>query len=102
MFDRIARVVLAGGSLFFGAWGLARPQTLARTMGASEDAAREIGFRDTGAGLLILAVPGPAPYLVRALFDVGDAVTIRREKPRVAVGALAFAALALVAALRAR
>ena len=45
---------------------------------------------------------GPVSYGPRAAFDVSDAVRFGTAKPGVGVGALGFAALAVVAAIRSR
>lgn len=96
------QLFFGGGSLAFGIWGLVDPASLARFMGSSDDAARVIGFRDTGVGLLIAAAGGPLPLALRALYDLGDAVTLRERKPGVAAGALGFSLLAARAALSER
>lgn len=86
--------ILGGGSLAFGFLGLVRPAVLARLAATDEETARELGVRDVGNGLLLLASPDPRPAIAqRAFFDVSDAVMFGRRKPGVAVGALAFAAL---------
>src|SRR4051812_36185602 len=84
--------MLAGGALGFGVLGLVAPARLARMLGCDEETARELGVRALGNGLVILAAP-TAGLAQRALFDVGDAVVFGRRRPKVAVGALAFAAL---------
>jgi hypothetical protein len=88
--------ILGGGALAFGVLGLVRPARLAALMEADEEAAREVGVRDVGNGILLLASPDPRPAIAqRALYDVADAVMFGRRKPGVAAGALAFAALGL-------
>ncbi|HEX2505073.1 MAG TPA: hypothetical protein VHK22_02590 [Gaiellaceae bacterium] len=88
--------ILGGGALAFGVLGVVDPPRLARMMGADDETAREVGFRDVGNGLLLLASPDPRPAIAqRALYDVADAVMFGRRKPGVAAGALGFAALAL-------
>lgn len=84
--------VLAAGALGFGALGVAAPARLARLVGSDEETARELGFRDLGNGLVILAAPS-AGLAQRAFYDVSDAVMFGRRKPKVGIGALAFAAL---------
>jgi len=91
-----------GGSLAFGVWGLVHPASLARFMGTGEPAARLIGFRDTGVGLLIARCQGPLPFALRALYDLGDSVMLRERRPNVAAGALGFSLLAAAAALSER
>jgi hypothetical protein len=88
----LATGVLAAGALGFGALGLAAPGRLARLVGSDEETARELGFRDLGNGLVILAAP-TAGLAQRAFYDASDAVMFGRRKPNVGVGALAFAAL---------
>jgi hypothetical protein len=83
---------LGAGALGFGVLGLVAPARLARMVGSDEETARELGLRDLGNGLVILAAP-QVGLAQRALFDVGDAVMFGRRKPKVGVGALAFAAL---------
>lgn len=100
--DRTLQVVLGGGSLLFGAWGLLRPESLGRLMGASESDALGLGFRDAAAGTAIAVAPGPVSYGLRAAFDVSDAVRFGTAKPGVGVGALGFAGLAVLAAIRSR
>lgn len=95
--DAITKV-LGAGALAFGILGLVRPSTLARMVASDEETAREIGVRDLGSGLVLLASPDPRPAIAqRALFDVSDAVLFGRRKPAVAVGALAFALLGVYA-----
>jgi hypothetical protein len=84
--------VLAAGALGFGVLGLAAPSRLARLVGSDEETARELGVRDLGNGLVILAAPS-AGLAQRAFYDLSDAVLFGRRKPKVGVGALAFAAL---------
>jgi len=91
-----------GGSAAFGVWGLVHPASLGRVMGTSADAARLVGFRDTGVGLLIARSEGPLPFVLRALYDLGDCVTLRKQKPKVAAGALGFSLLAAAAAFSER
>ncbi len=88
----IATGVLAAGAFGFGVLGLVSPARLARMVGSDEATARELGVRDLGNGLVILAAP-TAGIAQRMLYDVGDAIVFGRRKPGVAVGALAFAAL---------
>jgi hypothetical protein len=88
----IARGVLAAGALGFGVFGIASPARLARMLGSDEATAREVGFRDLGNGLVILAAP-TAGIAQRMLYDVSDAIMFGRRRPRVAVGALGFATL---------
>ena len=84
--------VLATGALGFGVLGIVAPGRLARMVGSDEETARELGFRDLGNGYVIHAAP-QAALAQRALFDVSDAIMFGRRKPKVGVGALAFAAL---------
>lgn len=88
--------ILAGGALGFGVLGLVRPGKLAEMMASDEETAREVGFRDVGNGLLLLASPDPRPAIAqRALYDVSDAIMFGPRKTGVLVGALGFAALSL-------
>jgi hypothetical protein len=96
---RVVKGILAGGSLFFAAWGIARPRSLARAMGVSEETARFVGFRELGAGLALAGGRGAAPYLPRIVFDVSDAWAMRKDHPNAALGAVGFAALALASML---
>lgn len=98
--------VLAAGSVALGLLGLARPQRLAALMGTDESAARNLGMRDLANGITLasalLAGRDPRPGLAaRAMFDLSDAVKYGRNDRRVLVGALAFAALAGLAYVRA-
>jgi hypothetical protein len=95
---KAGRWILGGGALAFGAWGVAQPESLASAMGVDRDAARMVGYRDTASGLLIALQGGTASYLVRALFDFGDAALMARRKPKVAAGALGFGLMALAMA----
>ena len=96
--QRSISYVLGGGALAFGVLGLVDPARLARMMAGDEETARAIGFRDVGNAIAIFATGGGRPAIVqRMLFDVGDAVMFGPRKPKVAVGALAFAALGGVA-----
>ena len=94
---QVMKVLLTGGSLFFAAWGMAAPRSLGRAMGVSEETARFIGFRELGAGLVLAGGHHRARYLPRVVFDASDAWAMRRDHPNAAVGALGFAALAVVA-----
>ena len=58
----------------------------------AEQIARELGFRDVGNGLVILAAP-TAGLAQRVFFDVSDAIMFGRSRPKVGIGALVFAAL---------
>ena len=101
-FDALSRVVLGGGALSFGLWGLLGRESLGEMMGAGEGAASAVGVRDLGSGPLIAPGSGSGPYLLRALYDAGDAARMRQDHPKAAPGALAFGALALVQAHRRR
>lgn len=95
------RWLLGLGSLGFGVWGLASPETLAKAMGVSESAARTIGFRDLASGGLLIAKGGPVAFGTRALFDFSDAVVTRNTKPKIAVAAAAFGLLSVLLTIRA-
>ena len=95
------RIVLGGGALGFGVYGVVAPRSLARMVGSdSEELGRELGFRDLGNAVAFAAGAGRAAVLQRMLYDVSDAVQFGRRKPAVAAGALAFAALGGVALAR--
>ena len=92
--------VLGAGSLAFGLLGLARPSLLAGMLGPNgdEQVARELGFRDLGSALVLYASADKRPAIAqRMLYDVSDALLFGRAKPRVGIGALAFAALGALA-----
>lgn len=93
--------VLGGGALVFGALGVVRPASLARMLDSTEETAREVGFRDLGNALVILASTDPrAGIAQRMLYDVSDALMFGRRKRSAGVAALAFAALGAVALAR--
>lgn len=93
--------VLGGGALLFGAIGVTAPRTLARWVGSDDPGVgRELGFRDLGNALVFAAGANRAAIMQRMLYDVSDAIRFGRRKPRVAVGALAFAGLGAVALAR--
>ena len=98
--DRGLRVVLGGGAAAFGVLGVAAPGRLSRLTGGSDDASRALGFRDLGNAALFVAAPARVAIAQRLLYDVGDAVVYGARKPKVAVAALAFAALGAVAFAR--
>lgn len=90
--------VLGAGALGFGLLGAVRPASLAKMMGAEEVTAREIGFRDLGSAIALLATARPRPAIAqRILYDLSDAALFGRGRPKVAAGALAFAALGVLA-----
>ena len=96
-------LVLGGGALGFGVFGVVAPDRLARMVGSDDpDLGRELGFRDLGNALVFAAGSNRAALLQRMLFDVSDAIQFGRRKPKVGAGALAFAALGAVALLQAR
>ena len=97
MAARLIRVVLGGGAFAFGIYGIVAPRSLARMVG-SDDAklGREIGFRDLGNALVFASGSHRTAMLQRMLYDMSDAAQFRRRKPKVAAGALAFAALGAV------
>lgn len=96
-------LVLGGGALAFGVFGLVAPRRLARMVGSSDaDLGRELGVRDLGNALVFAAGANRAALLQRMLFDVSDAIQFGRRKPGVGAGALAFAALGAVALARTR
>ena len=65
---------------------------------STEETAREIGFRDLGNGVAILATGGSTWSIAqRMLYDVSDAIMFGGRKPKVAVGAIAFAGLGVAA-----
>jgi hypothetical protein len=95
--------VLGGGAFAFGVLGLAAPGRLAAMVGSADDAlGRELGFRDLGNALVFAAGARRAALAQRLLYDVSDAIRFGRRKPKVGIGALAFAGLGAVALLRTR
>ena len=88
------------GSIALGVVGVVRPSLVGRLCNASDDEARELGFRDLVVGLGIYANPRVG-LAQRALADVGDAVVFGRRKPVVAAIAVASALVAAHAAVRA-
>jgi hypothetical protein len=89
------------GALAFGVWGLAKPDTYAARMGVDRKVARGLGARDLVSGLLIVTGRrSSAPFVLRALFDFGDAAWMAQRKPKVAIGAAAFGVLALALSRR--
>jgi hypothetical protein len=97
--QRTPIVILAAGSLGFGALGLVRPHRLAALIGADEQTARALGYRDLANGIALAAtlVTGrdPKPALAaRAIADLSDAWKFGRSDKRVLAGALASAVLA--------
>jgi hypothetical protein len=97
----IATSLVGAGALAFGAWGLSSPETYAARMGVEPKVARGLGVRDLISGLLVLGGRQSAfPFVVRALFDFGDAAWMARRKPKVALGAAAFGIMALVLSRR--
>lgn len=96
-------LVLGGGALAFGVYGLVAPRRLARMVGSDDaDLGRELGFRDVGNALVFAAGANRAAVMQRMLYDVSDAISFGRQKPRVGAGALAFAGLGAAALLRTR
>ena len=103
MTDRWPTLVLGGGALVFGAIGVAAPATLARWVGSSDESVgRELGFRDVGNALVFASGANRAALVQRMLYDVSDAIRFGRRKPKVGLGALAFAALGAAALVRER
>jgi len=97
MARRLIRTVLGGGALAFGIYGVVAPRSLARMLGSDDEKlAREIGLRDIGNALVFASGSNRTAMLQRMLFDVSDAAQFGRRKPKVAAGALAFAALGAV------
>jgi hypothetical protein len=99
---RALAAVLGTGALGFGLLGILAPARLARMMDIDEDAARAIGFRDTGNALVFLLAPTSVAAAQRMLYDLGDVFAFGRRKRAVAAGAASFAALAAWTAWRAR
>lgn len=91
------KAIVTAGSLFFAAWGIARPRSLGRAMGVSEETATFVGFRELGATLVLAGGRGPAAYLPRIVFDASDAWAMRKDHPNAALGAIGFAALSVAA-----
>lgn len=84
--------VLAAGALGFGVLGLVAPRRVAKLVASDEETARELGVRDLANGLVILAAP-QAGLAQRIFYDLSDAALFGRRKPKVGIGAVAFAAL---------
>lgn len=104
--QRVSVTVLAAGSIGAGLFGLARPQRVAALLGADESTARALGMRDLANGVTLatalLAGRDPrAALAANAMFSLNDAARFGRNDRRVLAGALAFAALAGLAYLRA-
>lgn len=95
---RPLELVLGGGALAFGVFGIVAPRRLASLVGSTDpDLGRELGYRDLGNALVFAAGANRAALMQRMLFDVSDAVQFGRRKPKVAATALAFAAIGGVA-----
>jgi hypothetical protein len=92
----IARL-MGGASLGLGLVGAVKPSLPARLTGASEDEARELGFRDLVVGIGICLNPRLG-LVQRAIADLGDAVVFARRKRAVSVIAVVSAAIAALAA----
>jgi hypothetical protein len=94
--------LLAGGSLAFAAFALAKPAKVGRLVGGDADLGRAFGVRDLGAGLALAAFPeARGPLVARLAFDLSDGILFGRRNPKVAAMAFGFAGIAAVA-LRAR
>lgn len=83
----------------FAGWGLLAPASLAQVMGWETRAARLLGARELAVGATLLAGPPRPGLLLRALCDVGDALTTAEERPAVAKGAAISSVVALLLAL---
>jgi hypothetical protein len=97
---RVIKHVMGAASLGLGVLGLVKPDLFVRLTGAEWDEARGLGFRDLVIALGIYAAP-KVGLAQRALADVGDAVVFARRKPKVVPIALASAAVAAYASVRA-
>jgi hypothetical protein len=93
---------IGGVTLFFAGWALLDPESLAAKMGVSPRHAHWLGYRDLVSGGLLLTRGDTPAFALRALADVGDAVTLASSRPAVAAGAALFAAWSAAAALAAR
>jgi hypothetical protein len=92
-FVTLSRVVLGAGSLAFSAWGLIDPKGMAGALGDDPGVARPLAIRDGVIGVALLHPRGGTlPLLARIAADISDAVRLARRSPKVAAGALAFAA----------
>jgi hypothetical protein len=100
--DRVSRWVVTGGTVFFAAWGLLAPRRLATAMVSTRGEAITLGFRDLGSAVLLCSLDGPVPFAVRAIFDTGDAVRLREERPKAALLALGFGGVSVLQAIRRR
>jgi hypothetical protein len=91
-------LVLAGGCAWWSALALLRTERMADLIGASEAEVRALGVRDIGSGLALALSPDPRPAIgARILFDLSDAASYARGRPKVAAMTLGFAALGAVA-----
>jgi len=101
--SRWPQLVLGGGAFAFGVYGVVAPRRLARLVGSDDpDLGRELGYRDLGNALVFAAGANRAAIMQRMLYDVSDAISFGPRKPKLGVGALAFAGLGAVALLRER
>lgn len=91
--------LLGAGALAFAALALSDPRRVAEMVGDDEAMARTLGARDLGSGLRLVLAPHPeGPILERIVLDVSDALIFGRSRPKVAVVALGYAALGVLAA----
>ena len=96
-FSRVSTQVLGIGSVAFGVWGLLHPRSLAAMANDKPRIARWLGARDMAIGAALLKTGGPKALALRMAADTADAIRLRSRSPKVALGALGFAALAVAA-----
>jgi hypothetical protein len=91
-------LVLAGGCAWWAALAFLRTESMAQMLGASRGEVRALGLRDVGSGLALAMSEDPRPAIgARMLFDLSDALSYARGRPKVAAMTLGFAALGAAA-----
>jgi len=96
-FTRTSTQLLGIGSLAFGAWGLVHPRSFASMANDDPAMARWLGARDLAIGAALLNAGGSKALALRMVSDAADAIRLRTRSPKVALGAVGFAALAAIA-----
>ena len=98
-FVRTSAVVIGTTTLFFAGWAFVDPASLGAQMGVTARTARWLGYRDLVSGALLLTRGDRTAFVVRALADVTDAMTMARTRPGIATAAGAFAGWSAVSAV---
>ena len=88
--------LLGAGCVAWIAWAFRRTDRVAEIVGTDPAEVRALAIRDIGSAISLLTPGAAKPAIaVRVMYDLSDAWRYGRNRPRVLVGTVGFAALGI-------